>query len=69
MKLESTSEGKPESNPHANSENKIPESSNANSGNGGPTNPKATAANSAQQAEMKLPSEANKEENSTPTTE
>jgi hypothetical protein len=79
MKLESGSEGKPESNPHVSSENKMPESSNANSassssssssnGSGVSASTKPATASSTQQADMKLPIEAGKEENPTPTSE
>jgi hypothetical protein len=77
LKLESGSEGKPESNPHVSSENKMPESSNANS-NGGSNNnnssgisssSKPAAVSSTQQVDMKLPTEVGKEEKATPTSE
>ncbi|PSN47781.1 hypothetical protein C0J52_15222 [Blattella germanica] len=72
MKLESNSEGKPESSPHTNNENKMPENSNASSAtssSGSSTNTKPAAANNTQQADIKMSSENNKEENSTPPTE
>jgi hypothetical protein len=73
MKLESGSEGKPESSPHVSSESKIPENSNANSSSsnssGVTTSTKPVAASTTQQADMKLAAEARKEENPTPTSE
>jgi hypothetical protein len=72
LKLESGSEGKPESNPHVSSENKMPESSNANSsGNSGGICPstKPAVVSSTQQVDMKLPTEVAKEEKPSTTSE
>jgi hypothetical protein len=75
LKLESGSEGKPEPSPHVSSENKMPESSNANSnggsnnGSGMSSNSKPAVVSSAQQVDMKLPTEVGKEEKATPTSE
>lgn len=75
LKLESGSEGKPETNPHVSSENKMPESSNANSNSssnnssGISSSTKPAAVSSTQQVDMKLPTEVGKEEKATPTSE
>jgi hypothetical protein len=72
LKLESGSEGKPEANPHVSSESKMPESSTANSSSnssGVSASTKPVAVGGTQQADMKLPTEAGKEENATPTPE
>lgn len=76
LKLESGSEGKPETNPHVSSENKMPESSNANSNSGSNNNSsgissssKPAAVSSTQQVDMKLSTEVGKEEKATPTSE
>jgi hypothetical protein len=79
MKLESGSDGKPESSPHVSSESKMPESGNANStgsssssasnGSGVCASTKPATGASTQQADMKLPTEAGKEENTIPTSE
>lgn len=79
MKLERGSEGKPESNPHVSSENKMPDSSNANStssnstsssnGSGVPASTKPATASSTQQSDLKLATEAGKDETTAPTSE
>jgi hypothetical protein len=72
LKLDNGSEGKPEGNAHVGSENKMPESSNANSSSnssGVSASTKPVAVGSTQQTDVKLPTEAGKEENPTPTPE
>lgn len=76
LKLESGSEGKPETSPHVSNENKMPENSNANSNSGSSNNSggislsaKPAAVSSTQQVDMKLPTEVGQEEKATPTSE